>query len=151
MFSEILAQRPRRKFAQRTLSSLTPGLLDFSAGISLGDLCAKKNDRLIQKRFTSSIRFSPLVVKNIFSFEIMIAIKNIDIIKSGITLFKNFSWDSPSNENWVISGRNGSGKTLLLEALAGILHFPRGEIQYDFIKGEKLQREHRTGRESCIP
>ena len=76
----------------------------------------------------------------------MIAIKNIDIIKSGITLFRNFSWDSSSNENWVISGRNGSGKTLLLEALAGILHFPRGEIQYDFIKGETWQERYEEKR-----
>ena len=85
-------------------------------------------------------------MKNIFSFEVMIAIKNIDIIKSGITLFKNFSWDSSSNENWVISGRNGSGKTLLLEALAGILHFPHGEIQYDFINGETWQERYEEKR-----
>jgi len=69
----------------------------------------------------------------------MIAIKDISIVKSGITLFKNFSWTISLNENWVISGRNGSGKTLLLEALAGILHFPHGEIQYDFIEGENWQ------------
>jgi len=76
----------------------------------------------------------------------MIVIKDISIIKSGITLFKNFSWDSSSNENWVISGRNGSGKTLLLEALAGILHFPRGEIQYDFINGETWQERYEEKR-----
>jgi molybdate transport system ATP-binding protein len=85
-------------------------------------------------------------MKNIFSFEVMIAIKNIDIVKSGIKLFNNFSWDSSSNENWVISGRNGSGKTLLLEALAGILHFPQGEIQYDFIKGETWQERYEEKR-----
>ena len=92
------------------------------------------------------MKFSRAVVENIFSFEVMIAIKNIDIVKSGITLFKNFSWDSSSNENWVISGRNGSGKTLLLEALAGILHFPQGEIQYDFIKGETWQERYEEKR-----
>src|SRR5688572_14236087 len=78
-------------------------------------------------------------MKNISSFEVMIAIKDISIVKSGITLFKDFSWNISLNQNWVISGRNGSGKTLLLEALAGILHFPQGEIQYDFIEGETWQ------------
>src|SRR5687768_1863783 len=76
----------------------------------------------------------------------MISIKSIDIIKSGVRIFKNFSWESSSNENWVISGRNGSGKTLLLEALAGILHFPQGEIQYDFIKGETWQERYEEKR-----
>ena len=76
----------------------------------------------------------------------MISIKSINVIKSGIKLFKNFSWESASNENWVISGRNGSGKTVLLEALAGILHFPQGEIQYDFIHGDTWQKRYEEKR-----
>jgi molybdate transport system ATP-binding protein len=85
-------------------------------------------------------------LKNIFSFEVMISIKSIDIIKSGVRIFKNFSWESSSNENWVISGRNGSGKTLLLEALAGILHFPEGEVDYGFIKGDTWQERYEEKR-----
>src|SRR5688572_13428513 len=72
----------------------------------------------------------------------MIAIKGIDTIKSGVRLLKNFSWQILSNENWVIAGPNGSGKTILLEALAGTLHFPKGEIQYDFIKGNTWQERY---------
>ena len=99
-----------------------------------------------KKIYLLSVRFSRWFVENIFSFEVMIAIKDISIVKSGITLFKNFSWESSSDENCVISGRNGSGKTLLLEALAGILHFPQGEIQYDFIKGETWQDRYEEKR-----
>ena len=76
----------------------------------------------------------------------MIAIKNIDVIKSGTRLFRNFSWSVSSNENWVISGRNGSGKTVLLEALAGILHFPQGEIHYDFIAGDTWEARYEEKR-----
>jgi len=65
----------------------------------------------------------------------MIRVKNIDVVKCGVKLYQNFSWDILDNENWVITGRNGTGKTLLLEALAGILHLPKGAVEYDFIAG----------------
>jgi molybdate transport system ATP-binding protein len=76
----------------------------------------------------------------------MISINSINVVKSGIKLFENFSWESASNENWLVSGRNGSGKTLLLEALAGILHFPQGEIQYDFVQGDTWQQRYEEKR-----
>jgi molybdate transport system ATP-binding protein len=66
----------------------------------------------------------------------MIRVKNVDVVKSGTKLYKNFSWDIADHENWVITGRNGTGKTLLLEALAGILHLSKGAIEYDFITGK---------------
>ena len=66
----------------------------------------------------------------------MIAIRNIDLVKAGKILFKNFSWHLEKGENWIIEGPNGSGKTWLLELLSGMLHVPHGEIQYDFINGK---------------
>ncbi|WP_276374471.1 ATP-binding cassette domain-containing protein [Chryseolinea sp. H1M3-3] len=73
-------------------------------------------------------------------------IKNIDVVKSGRCLFKNFSWEIQNNENWVITGVNGSGKTILLEALSGVLHFPNGEICYDFIAGDTWEERYNEKR-----
>ena len=66
----------------------------------------------------------------------MIEIKNVDVTKSGKKLFTNFSWSINTEENWIITGANGSGKTLLLEILSGMVHVPRGEIHHDFIYGD---------------
>lgn len=66
----------------------------------------------------------------------MIAIKNIDVTKSGKKLFTGFSWSIDTDENWIITGPNGSGKTLLLEILSGMAHVPTGEIHHDFICGD---------------
>ena len=76
----------------------------------------------------------------------MIQIKNIEVVKSGVRLYKDFSVDISTEENWVISGPNGSGKTTLLEALAGILHFPHGEIHYDFITGVTWEERYKQKR-----
>jgi molybdate transport system ATP-binding protein len=76
----------------------------------------------------------------------MIEIKNIDTIKSGLQLFNSFSWTIYPDQNWVISGLNGSGKTHLLEALAGLLHFRKGKIEYDFIQGESWDQQYSQKR-----
>ncbi|HEX6223381.1 MAG TPA: ATP-binding cassette domain-containing protein [Chryseolinea sp.] len=83
----------------------------------------------------------------------MISIKGIDVVKSGVKLFTDFSWEVASNENWLIAGRNGSGKTLLLEALAGKTHFAKGEIQYDFVVSDTWQERYEEKRRfiSYIP
>lgn len=65
----------------------------------------------------------------------MIDIEKVDIIKYGQTLCKNFSWHIESDENWVVTGPNGSGKTILLEMISGMMHIPKGQIYYDFING----------------
>ena len=72
----------------------------------------------------------------------MIRIKNIDVAKSGTKLYQNFSWEISDDENWIITGLNGTGKTILLEALAGILHLPKGVIEYDFISGETWDKRY---------
>lgn len=63
----------------------------------------------------------------------MIDIQSVDIIKHGEKLFQDFSWTIQKNEHWVISGANGSGKTLLLELLAGKAQIAKGKVKYDFI------------------
>ena len=61
-------------------------------------------------------------------------------------MYRNFSLTIPSKENLLISGSNGCGKTLLLEALAGTLHFPQGEIYYDFITGRTWEARYAEKR-----
>jgi molybdate transport system ATP-binding protein len=88
------------------------------------------------------VNFISFTLEKHFSFEVMISVKNIDVIKSGASLFQNFSWDVQENEHWVISGSNGSGKTMLLEALAGFVHHAHGEIYYDFITGDSWDERY---------
>lgn len=77
----------------------------------------------------------------------MIRLKNITIRKGGLTLFERFSLDIKSGENFVIGGRNGSGKTILLELIAGH-HTPvEGNIEYDFISADDWQERHSLIRE----
>ncbi len=83
----------------------------------------------------------------------MIRVKNIDIVKSGKKLYQNFSWEILDNENWVITGCNGTGKTMLLEGLAGLLHLPKGVIEYDFITGETWDERYaeKRGKITYVP
>lgn len=83
----------------------------------------------------------------------MIALENINVIRSGYRLFHNFSWQTDHHENWVIQGANGSGKTTLLELIAGHLHPTAGEVHYDFIKGTTWDDRHqeRKGKIHYVP
>ena len=66
----------------------------------------------------------------------MIELKNITVVKAGAALFKDFSLHIKEGEHWVVQGNNGSGKTLLLQVIAGALHATSGEVRYSFIKGD---------------
>lgn len=63
----------------------------------------------------------------------MIQLRNVSVTKSGRPLFENFSWEVGA-DHWVIAGANGSGKTLLLELLAGVTHASHGKVSFDLIK-----------------
>lgn len=63
----------------------------------------------------------------------MIRLNNITVTRNGKTLFERLNWSAESHEHWVIRGENGSGKTVLLEILAGIVTPRTGHVAYDFI------------------
>lgn len=76
----------------------------------------------------------------------MIELKRIDALKSGIRLFRDFSWRIREGEHWLITGPNGSGKTILLEILQGIVHVPSGEVLIDFIEGQTWDERYANRR-----
>lgn len=65
----------------------------------------------------------------------MIEIKDVTVSKRGRKLFENFNFKIEPGENWVISGDNGSGKTLLLQLIAGALHPLSGKVYHSFLEG----------------
>src|ERR1035438_6193951 len=50
----------------------------------------------------------------------------------GRIIFEHTSWALHRHEHWAISGANGSGKSLLADALRGRLPLVRGELGYHF-------------------
>ncbi|HTJ50366.1 MAG TPA: ATP-binding cassette domain-containing protein [Cyclobacteriaceae bacterium] len=72
----------------------------------------------------------------------MIHINNVTVIKSGEKLFENLNLELEETNHYLITGPNGSGKTILLELIAGNIHAAAGEIQYDFIEGSNWEERY---------
>ncbi|MEK6480238.1 ATP-binding cassette domain-containing protein [Catalinimonas sp. 4WD22] len=64
----------------------------------------------------------------------MVEVQNVSVVKQGKKTFDRLNWKIEEGEHWVISGNNGSGKTLLLELLAGKAQVSEGKVIYDFIQ-----------------
>jgi molybdate transport system ATP-binding protein len=77
----------------------------------------------------------------------MIGIHNASVVKAGKTLIQNLTWAIRSGEHWVVTGPNGSGKTLLLELLAGVVHPAQGEVSHDFIEGATWEERYNQRRQ----
>jgi len=58
----------------------------------------------------------------------MIHLKSVYFIRSGKVLLNNIEWKINNGENWILFGKNGSGKTLLLSLITGYLYPSKGEI-----------------------
>jgi molybdate transport system ATP-binding protein len=65
----------------------------------------------------------------------MIELENVTVSKAGRRLFENLNFTFKPGENWVIQGDNGSGKTALLQLIAGVLHPLAGKVTHSFIEG----------------
>lgn len=65
----------------------------------------------------------------------MIEFRKVNAGRPGNPLIKDLDWRIEQGENWLVQGSNGSGKTLLLELLAGKMHPSAGELVIDFIDG----------------
>jgi len=60
----------------------------------------------------------------------LIEFSNVTLRLGDRLLFKNSNWAFECNQNWVLVGGNGSGKTLLGRAIAGEIPVVAGEIKY---------------------
>jgi ABC-type molybdenum transport system ATPase subunit/photorepair protein PhrA len=60
----------------------------------------------------------------------LIRFEHVWVERNGKILLKEINWDIHSNENWVVIGKNGTGKSLLTTILQGKLPCSRGEVIY---------------------
>lgn len=58
----------------------------------------------------------------------MLELRDVSLIKDGKSILRGVSWKLNDGENWVLFGRNGSGKTMLLEVISGYIFPSTGEV-----------------------
>jgi molybdate transport system ATP-binding protein len=78
----------------------------------------------------------------------MIELHNVTVSRFGRKLFDQFSLTIQSNEHWVIQGANGSGKTALLDVIAGSLLPSTGEIKYSFVHADDWQERYNARQQN---
>jgi molybdate transport system ATP-binding protein len=72
---------------------------------------------------------------SLFSFS------NVTIKRFSTIVFESFSFSVKPGEHWAITGGSGSGKTSLLEAIAGHLNILNGEFEHKLLDEYVLQRK----------
>lgn len=80
----------------------------------------------------------------------MIELKDVVVVQNGSRLFSKFSWSTNSDDCWLVNGRNGSGKTLLLQLIAGVLHPYQGTVSYDFVDGTTWDERYLQRKENIV-
>jgi iron complex transport system ATP-binding protein len=58
----------------------------------------------------------------------MFELRDVSLFRENRVILQNINWKVRDNENWVLFGRNASGKTMLLEIITGYLYPSRGEV-----------------------
>ncbi len=75
----------------------------------------------------------------------MIRLHNVSLsLPQGKSILENISWEIGRKENWILFGRNGSGKTRLLEIISGYRFPSQGSIER--FEGEADTRDIRELR-----
>ncbi len=77
---------------------------------------------------------------------IMISVENLSVSFAGRVIIDDVSFQVNQGETVVIMGKNGSGKSVLLKSIAGLINEYQGQIQINGIDIKELFR--RTGKAS---
>jgi molybdate transport system ATP-binding protein len=70
-------------------------------------------------------------------FNVLVSIENATVRFLNSTLFKNLTFKINKGENWALIGESGSGKSALLQTIAGRFNITGGTITYNF-EGDHL-------------
>ncbi len=65
----------------------------------------------------------------------LLSIQHVTVRSITHTIFTNFNFTVNKGENWALIGESGSGKSALLQTIAGNLSITNGEVSYNFPKG----------------
>ncbi|MBP5706329.1 MAG: ATP-binding cassette domain-containing protein, partial [Spirochaetales bacterium] len=58
----------------------------------------------------------------------VIKLSGVSVIRNKIAILDNISWQVQSGENWAVIGRNGAGKSFLLNVIAGNIFPSQGKV-----------------------
>jgi iron complex transport system ATP-binding protein len=58
----------------------------------------------------------------------LVSFRNVSVVRAGLSILGDLSWEIGAGERWVIIGPNGAGKTTLLSILASYLFPTSGEV-----------------------
>jgi len=61
--------------------------------------------------------------------EPLLQLRDVSFIRESRFLIEEITWDIRASENWILFGRNGAGKTMLLELITGYLQSSGGRIR----------------------
>ena len=59
----------------------------------------------------------------------LLKLTSVSKTESGAKILQNIDWEINANENWVVLGPNGSGKTSLLNIASVNLHPSKGKVE----------------------
>ena len=62
---------------------------------------------------------------------------NVDVVRGGVAIVSQLTWEVAEGQRWVVLGPNGAGKTTVLALAATLMHPTRGSVE---ILDERLGR-----------
>src|SRR6185312_13624238 len=70
----------------------------------------------------------------------LVSLQHITVRFLNNTIFTNLSFGVNKGQNWAIIGESGSGKSALLQTIAGNLNVTNGEIIYNFLQSPLIKK-----------